>query len=84
MERMNGLMAIGAMFVFAGLMGFAGPVFTRQSTAAMAKVGDLELRSTEDASRRIPFFLSGGVLVVGLVLLGAGFGQGRWTTHKLD
>ena len=77
MERMNGLMAIGAMFVFAGLMGFASPVFTTQSTETVAKVGDLKLQSTEDTPHRIPQFLSGGVLVLGLVLIGTGLGQKR-------
>ena len=75
MERMNGLMAIGAMFVFASLMGFVSPVFVGRSPEAMAKVGDVKLQSPEDTSRRIPLFLSAGVLVVGLALIGTGLGQ---------
>jgi hypothetical protein len=77
MERMNGLIAIGAMFVFAGLMGFAIPVFTTQSTETVAKIGDLKLQSTEDTSHRIPQILSGGVLALGLVLIGTGLSRKR-------
>ena len=77
MERMNGLVAIGAIMVFAGIIGFAIPVFTTQSTETVAKIGDLKLQSTEDTSHRIPQLLSGGVLVLGLVLMGTGIARKR-------
>jgi ABC-type nickel/cobalt efflux system permease component RcnA len=77
MERINGLMTIGVIMVFAGLVGFAIPVFTTQSTETVAKIGDLKLQSTEDTSHRIPQFVSGGVLVLGLVLIGTGLGRKR-------
>ena len=77
MERLNGLLAIGAMFVFAGLMGFASPAFTTQSTETVAKISDLNCQSNEDTSHHIPQFLSGGVLALGLLLIGAGLGQKR-------
>jgi hypothetical protein len=77
MERMNGLVAIGAIMVFAGIVGFAIPVFTTQSTETVAKIGDLKLQSTEDTSHRIPQLLSGGVLVLGLVLIGTGIARKR-------
>lgn len=77
MERMNGLVAIGAIMVFAGIVGFAIPVFTTQSTETVAKIGDLKLQSTEDTSHRIPQLVSGGVLVLGLVLMGTGIARKR-------
>ena len=77
MERMNGLMAIGIMFVVAGILGFAIPLFTTQSTETVARIGDLKLQSTENTSHRIPQYVSGGVLVLGLVLIGTGLGQKR-------
>ncbi len=77
MERMNGLVAIGAIMVFAGIVGFAIPVFTTQSTETVAKIGDLKLQSTEDTSHRIPEMLSGGILVLGLVLMGTGIARKR-------
>ena len=77
MERINGLMAIGAVLVFVGLVGFAIPVFTTQSTETVVKIGDLKLQNTEDTSHRIPQFVSGGVLVLGLVLIGTGIVRKR-------
>ena len=77
MERFNGLMAIGAVLVFAGLLGFAVPVFTTQKTETVAKVGDLKLQSTEDTSHRVPQFLSGGALVLGVVIMGLSLNQKR-------
>lgn len=77
MERMNGLMAIGIMFVVAGILGFAIPLFTTQSTETVARIGDLKLQSTENTTHRIPQYVSGGVLVLGLVLIGTGLGQKR-------
>lgn len=75
MERINRLTTIGAIMVFAGLVGFAIPVFTTQSTETVARIGDLKLQSTEDTSHRVPQFVSGGVLVLGLVLIGTGLGR---------
>ncbi len=77
MERMNGLMAIGAVLIVAGLLGFAIPVFTTQSTETVARIGDLKLQSTEDTSHRIPQILSGGALVLGLVIVGLSLNQKR-------
>ena len=77
MGRMNGLMVIGTILIFLGIVGFAIPVFTTQKTEEVAHVGDLKLQSTEDISHRIPPIVSGGVLILGVVLLGAGLYQKR-------
>ena len=77
MERLNGLMAFGVVLVFAGLLGFAIPVFTTQSTETVARIGDLKLQNTEDTSHRIPQFLSGGALVLGVVIMGLSLNQKR-------
>lgn len=77
MGRMNGLMVIGTILIFLGIAGFAIPVFTTQKTEEVAHVGDLKLQSTEDISHRIPAFLSGGALILGVVLIGAGLYQKR-------
>ena len=71
MERTNGLLMIGVFLIAAGLLGFAIPVFTTQKTDTVARIGDLKLQTTEDTSHRIPQLLSGGVLVLGLVLAGS-------------
>jgi hypothetical protein len=70
MERMNGLIAIGVVLIVAGLLGFAIPVFTTQSTETVARIGALKVQSTEDTSHRIPQILSGGVLVLGMAIVG--------------
>ena len=77
MGRMNGLIAIGAILVLLGVVGFAIPVFTTQETEEVARIGDLTLQSTEDTSHRIPPMLSGGVLLLGAILIGAGLYQRR-------
>jgi ABC-type nickel/cobalt efflux system permease component RcnA len=77
MGRMNGLMMVGVILVVAGVLGFAIPVFTTQQTKEVARIGDLKLQNTEDTSHRIPPILSGGALVLGIVLIGASLYQKR-------
>ena len=77
MGRMNGLLMVGVILVVAGVLGFAIPVFTTQQTKEVARIGDLKLQNTEDTSHRIPPILSGGALVLGIVLIGASLYQKR-------
>jgi len=66
------LVVVGAVLVILGLIGFAIPIFTTQETTELARVGELKLQATESTSHIIPPLLSGGVLVLGIVLIGAG------------
>jgi hypothetical protein len=68
----NGLTIGGAILVLAGLVGFAIPIFTTQQTTEVARIGDLKIQATESTSHAIPPLVSGGVLVLGIVLIGAG------------
>jgi ABC-type nickel/cobalt efflux system permease component RcnA len=77
MGRMNGLMIIGVILVVAGVLGFAIPVFTTQQTKEVARIGDLKLENTEDTSHRIPPILSGGALILGIIVIGASLYQKR-------
>ena len=77
MKQMNGLMLVGAILVVIGLLAFAIPVFTTQKTNTVARIGDLKLQNTEDTSHHIPPLLSGGVLVLGMILIGASLYQKR-------
>ena len=77
MKQMNGLMLVGAILVAIGLLAFAIPVFTTQKTETVARIGDLKLQNTEDTSHHIPSLLSGGVLVLGVILIGASLCQKR-------
>ena len=77
MRQMNGLMIIGIILIIAGVLGFAVPVFTTQQTKEVARIGDLKLQNTEDTSHRIPPILSGGALVLGIILIGSSLYQKR-------
>jgi hypothetical protein len=68
---------IGLILVVVGILGFAIPVFTTQKTEDVVRIGDLKIQSTEDTSHRIPQLLSGGVLVLGMILLGNSLYQKR-------
>lgn len=73
------LVAVGAVLVVLGLIGFAIPIFTPQETTELARIGELKLQTTETTSHISPPQLSGGALVLGVVLIGRGF-----TLKKLD
>jgi hypothetical protein len=72
-SAVNGFMISGAILVLFGLLAFAIPVFTTQQTKDVARIGDLKLQTTESKSYVIPPFLSGGALILGVVLIGASF-----------
>ncbi len=74
---MTGLTIGGAVLVLLGLLAFAIPVFTTQQTTDVARIGDLKFQATENHAHVIPPFVAGGVLVLGIVLIGAGFYQKR-------
>ncbi len=70
---MNALTGGGAVLVILGGLGLAIPMFTTHQTTDVAKIGDLKLQATESHSYVVPPLLSGGALVLGAVLIGAGF-----------
>ncbi len=67
------LMAVGVLLVVLGVLGLAIPYFTTSHTSDVARLGDVKLQTTETESHDIPPLAAGGVLVVGVLLLGAGF-----------
>lgn len=73
----SGLTIGGVILVLLGLLAFAVPVFTTHETRDVARVGDLKPQTTESRSFVIPSLVSGGVLVLGVVLIGAGPYQRR-------
>lgn len=77
MGRMGGLTIGGVVLVLLGLAGFAIPIFTTEQTKDVAKIGDLKIQTTESKSYAIPPLVSGGALVLGVVLIGAGIYQRR-------
>ena len=69
---MTGGTTRGAVPVALGLIGFAIPIFTTQETKDVARIGDLKLPTTESTSHVILPLLSGGVPVLGVILIGPG------------
>jgi len=74
---MNGLMMIGVILVAVGVLGFAIPAFTTQKTENVVTIGNLKVQDTHDVWHQIPPLLSGGVLVLGLILVGASLARKR-------
>jgi hypothetical protein len=70
---MKGIVLIGAVLALLGLVGLAIPVFTTTQTKDVAKLGDLKIQANEETSHVVPPILAGGALVIGLVLVGAGY-----------
>ena len=77
MGRTYGLMILGVVLVVAGLLGFAIPVFTTHQTRDVARIGELKIQTTEDTPHIIPPLLSGGVLMLGVILIGVSVYQKR-------
>jgi hypothetical protein len=76
-SSMTGLTIGGAVLVLIGLLTFAIPVFTTHHTEDVARIGDLKVQTTEHQSYVIPPYVSGGALILGVLLIGAGFYQRR-------
>ena len=71
------LVVIGAVLALLGIVGFAIPVFTTRDTKEVAKIGDLKLQTSEATQHIIPPVVSGGALIIGIVLIGAGLYKRR-------
>ncbi|OJY73547.1 MAG: hypothetical protein BGP12_13150 [Rhodospirillales bacterium 70-18] len=69
---MNPLVGSGVVLALLGLLGLAVPVFSTQHTTEVAKIGDLKLQTTERHWYSVPPLVSGGAVVLGVVLIGAG------------
>jgi len=74
---MRALTLCGTVLTLVGLVAIAIPFFTTYQTTDVARLGDLKLQTTESRSYAIPPMLSGGTLILGIVLIGAGFYQRR-------
>jgi hypothetical protein len=70
---MSALMIVGALILLLGIAGLAVPYFTTHETKNVASVGDLKVQAREDTPHEVPPALAEGALVVGVLLLGAGF-----------
>jgi hypothetical protein len=68
---MKGILLIGVALVILGLVGLAMPVFSTTETKDVAHVGDLHVQANETTPHTIPPIVSGGLLALGVVLIGA-------------
>jgi len=69
---MKSITWFGALLALLGVIGLAIPIFTTSQTKDVVKVGDLKIQSTEQSTHVVPQSLSAGLLVLGIVILGAG------------
>lgn len=72
---MKSITWLGAALALLGIVGFAIPVFTTSQTKDVVNLGDLKIQSTEQSTHVVPQALSGGALLLGIVLIGAGLYQ---------
>lgn len=63
---------VGAILALVGIIALGIPRITTQETKEVARIGDLKIQATEDKSYFIPPIVSGGALLLGVVLIGAG------------
>ena len=68
----NGLIILGVVIALLGLAGIAVPSFTTRETNEVAHIGDLKIQATENKQHFVPPLLSGGAILLGVVLIGAG------------
>jgi hypothetical protein len=69
---MKSIVWFGALLALLGILGFAIPIFTTSQTKDVAKLGDFKVQSTEQSTHVVPQTLSGGALILGIILVGIG------------
>lgn len=74
---MKPIIWLGTLLALLGMLGLALPVFTTSQTKDVVNLGDLKIQNTERSAHTVPRALSAGVLVLGVVLIGAGLYQRR-------
>lgn len=70
---MNNITICGAVIATLGLVGFATPLLTAQSSENNLQNGGIRYQATENTTQSISPYRSGGVLFLGLVIFGSGF-----------
>lgn len=68
---MNRLAMSGIALVLLGVLGLAIPQFTTQKTEEVARIGDLKIQTTDRETHSISPFLSGGAIIIGLMIAGS-------------
>jgi hypothetical protein len=71
-RSMNMIVIAGAILVLVGIAGLAMPVFDTTQNKEVAHIGDLHVDAKESTTHFIPPLVSGGALVLGMILIGGG------------
>jgi hypothetical protein len=69
---MKSTVSFGTFLALLGILGLAIPIFRTSQTKDVAKLGDVKIQSTEQSTYLVPQTLSGGALILGLILVGRG------------
>lgn len=72
---MKSIIWFGSVLALLGILGLAIPVFTISQTKDIVKLGDLKIQNTEQSTHVVPEALSAGLLLLGVILMGAGLYQ---------
>jgi ABC-type dipeptide/oligopeptide/nickel transport system permease subunit len=67
----------GTLLALLGILGLAIPAFTISRTKDVVKLGNLRIQSTTQSTHVVPPALCAGVLVLGVILIGAGLYRNR-------
>jgi hypothetical protein len=68
----KGIVVFGAIVALLGLIAFAVPYFTTEENHDVLKLGDLKVQAKTEETHTIPPIVSGGAILIGVLLIGAG------------
>jgi hypothetical protein len=74
---MRSVVLFGAILAVLGLIAFAIPSFNTEETKDVVKFGDLKVQAKAEEPHFIPPIVSGGAMVLGVLLIGAGMVMNR-------
>ena len=74
---MKGIVMFGAVLALLGLIAFAMPSFNTEKTRDVVKLGDLKVQARTEEPHFIPPTVSGGAILLGVLLIGAGMVMNR-------
>jgi hypothetical protein len=76
-SKMKSVVLFGAILAVLGLVAFAIPSFNTEKTQDVVKFGDLKVQAKTEEPHFIPPMVSGGAMVLGVLLIGAGMVMSR-------
>jgi hypothetical protein len=74
---MKAIVMFGAVLALLGLIAFAMPSFNTEETKDIVKLRDLKVQARTEEPHFIPPIASGGAILLGVLLIGAGMAMNR-------